>query len=129
MHTIVWITWLIDRQPIDILVMTNILESHRIVVKCSRSLGPTITIHYSYLPPDNRITRDHYALTSISRWKSNKSIFCQLDPSNARIFQYLLTYRFEKWENFINLSGHSKRLSCLRRNILMIPVYYLCAST
>lgn len=31
-------------------------------------------------------------LTSISRWKSNKSIFCQFDPSNARIFQYLLTY-------------------------------------
>lgn len=32
------------------------------------------------------------SLTSISRWKSNKSIFCQFDPSNARIFQYLLTY-------------------------------------
>lgn len=38
-----------------------------------------------------------WVLTSISRWKSNKSIFCQFDPSNARIFQYLLTCVCEKF--------------------------------
>lgn len=56
--------------------------------------------------------------TSISRWKSNKSIFCQFDPSNAKIFQYLLTYKIEigyilSVVNIVNIFG---QFTCAHRH-------------
>ena len=42
------------------------------------------------------VTRLQNQLTSISVWKLNKSTFCQLLPSRARIFQYWRAKKTEK---------------------------------
>lgn len=116
LRNVPWVnfTLMTDPQPTDILSTTNILKIHHIVVRYSLSLVPGV--QQRWLNLQKKKTKKFLASqclpTSISRWKSNKSIFCQFEPSSARMFQYLLT-----WNEFFNCFDCSGGES-IRRRIL-----------
>jgi hypothetical protein len=64
-------------------------------------------------------------MPSMSIWNSNRSTYCQLDPSRAKMFHALDTYKNTQVSKMLKIQQHFMLSHSIYKNILQLSNFHL----
>ena len=96
--------------------------------KVASALSPTAwqprRLSFRRKPPHRRAMFST-TMPSMSIWNSNRSTYCQLDPSRAKMFHALDTYENIQVSNMLKIQQHFMLSHSIYKNILQLSNFHL----